>query len=256
MCGRYNLRTSAQAVAQHFGTRPFPEFENRYNIAPTENILIISDAAVDLGPVTGPVAAGEETVAVDPALAFETSGEDLSSADPSLRRPAWARWGLLPTWLKSLKGWAPRINARSETVASNGVFRSAFAARRCLIPASGFYEWQAIDPKHKQPFHIQPRELPFLSLAGIWERWFDGQREILSCAVLTCSPNQTMNAIHDRMPVILDRADWDRWLDPSLKGAALADLLVPCPDDWLDVQPIATTINNARNKTPEALNPL
>lgn len=236
MCGRFNLRTTGREVGDFFHTQTFPQFESLYNIAPTDAAMIIAAAG---------------TI---PEQDLPSESEPRDSESPN--QWAWARWGLLPVWLKELKGWAPRMNARSETVASNGVFRSAFASRRCLVPSTGFYEWREVEKGKKQPFHIQPQNQAFLPLAGVWEVWKKGEREILSCSVLTCEPNQTMSAIHDRMPVILEQADWEQWLDPAVTGKSLTDLLRPCPDDWLKVEPIATSINNARNKSAEALQPL
>jgi len=231
MCGRFNLRTSAKEVSDFFGTPTFPEFESLINIAPTDQALIVTVDALNRNPAETDDAA---------------SGRNIS----------WVRWGLVPSWLKELKGWAPRINARSETVATNGVFRSAFSSRRCLLPVTGFYEWQEVEPKKKQPFHIEPATQPFLALAGIWDHWAVGDQFVFSCSILTCVPNKTMDAVHDRMPVVLNQKDWDRWLDRDSKNAELVDLLVPCPEDWLKVSPIASTINNARNKSADALQPL
>lgn len=237
MCGRYNLRTTGREVGEFFHTQTFPEFDPLYNIAPTDAALMITHD----GSIPDEEIQNRETHQLQ---------------DDAPNQWAWARWGLLPVWLKELKGWAPRMNARSETVATNRVFRSAFASRRCLVPSTGFYEWKEVEPRRKQPFHIQPADQPFLALAGIWELWKKQDRHILSCSVLTCEPNRKMSEIHDRMPVILDEANWSTWLDPSVDGRELSDLLVPCPDSWLKVDLIATTINNARNKSAEALQPL
>lgn len=233
MCGRFNLRTTGREVGEFFHTRTFPQFDPLYNVAPTDNSLIVAAAG------TLPLDADDEEL-------------DLQAKNDL----AWARWGLLPVWLKDIKGWAPRMNARSETVVSNNVFRSAFKSRRCLVPVTGFYEWKEVEPRKKQPFHIQPTESPFLPLAGVWEVWRKGEREVLSCSVLTCEPNETMVGIHDRMPVILAESDWERWLDPETEGKALTELLVPCADEILKVEMIATTINNARNKSADALQPV
>lgn len=235
MCGRFNLRTTGQEVGRFFHTRTFPEFDAMYNVAPTDRAMVIAAANT---------------------LPERDDESDAVNDDQAPNQWAWARWGLLPVWLKELKGWAPRMNARSETVATNNVFRSAFASRRCLVPATGFYEWKEVEPRKKQPFHIQPVDQPFLPLAGIWELWRKDDREVLSCSVLTCQPNDLMADIHDRMPVILSPDDWDSWLDPEIPGKTLTSLLKPCPDQWLKVDPIATTINNARNKSADALQPL
>ena len=164
-------------------------------------------------------------------------------------------WDLVPSWAKDPKIGNKLINARAETIATKPAFRSAFKSRRCLIPATGFYEWKKLPGGKKQPYHIEYGDgLPF-AFAGLWETWLgDGAQPIESCTIVTGEPNELVRDVHDRMPVILQDEDYDRWLDPKQKDpAALESLLVPYPADRLRLYPISTAVNNARNERAESI---
>jgi putative SOS response-associated peptidase YedK len=167
-----------------------------------------------------------------------------------------ARWGLVPSWAKDLRIGSSLINARAETVASKLAFRQAFKARRCIIPSDGFYEWQRRADGPKQPYLIRRRDRQPFGFAGLWEVWRDKAvgEEITSCTIITCEANAVLAELHDRMPVILDPADYDRWLDPGVPGAE--ELLRPCPDDWLEVVAVSTRVNNVRNDDAGLIEPL
>ena len=168
------------------------------------------------------------------------------------------RWGLLPWWAKDRKMAARNINARAETVALKPAFRESFAARRCIVPADGFYEWQ-VKPKGKLPHFIYRADARPLALAGLWARWKDpdsGER-VATCAIVTTEPNATLAPIHDRMPVVLPEAAWERWLDPGYDDvAALRALLVPAPAAELALHPVSTLVNKVANNVPECIAPL
>ena len=146
------------------------------------------------------------------------------------------------------------INARAEGVAEKPAFRAAFKARRCIVPATGFYEWQRRAAGGKQPFLIRRRDGAPLGLAGLWEAWTDREtgEEVTTCTIVTCEPNALMAKLHNRMPVILDPADYDAWLDPAQGGT---ELLRPCPEEWLEVVPVSTRVNSPRNDDATIIQP-
>jgi putative SOS response-associated peptidase YedK len=165
------------------------------------------------------------------------------------------RWGLIPSWSKDAKIAYKFTNARAETVADKPSFRSAFKQRRCLIPASGFYEWKR-DAKQKQPFFIRPRDEELFSFAGLWETWHDREGEIIeSCAVITTEANELMRPIHDRMPVILDPESEAVWLDPHAATEDLRSLLVPFASERMEAYPVDLYVNNAKNQGPRCIEP-
>ena len=162
----------------------------------------------------------------------------------------------MPRWAKDAKSGAALANARAEGIASKPAFRDAFRQRRCVVPASGFYEWQTIG-RLKQPWYFQLRdESPFL-LAGIWERWrsVDGV-ELQTCSLITTVPNAVVSPLHDRMPVILRGGEIDTWLDPTIsESARLEPLLVPYPGEAMKTTSVSTRVNDVRNEGPELAEP-
>ena len=218
MCGRYNLRTNAHELEAFLGV-PIALAESlleRFNIAPTQTVVALREV--------------------------ETN-----------REAAALRWGLIPSWSKDEKIGNRLINARSETAADKPSFRAAFKRRRCLIPASGFYEWQGAKGA-KQPFHIHPASGGLMAFAGLWEHWEQGDAgPIESCTILTTGANRTLSELHNRMPVILSPSDFEVWLDVATPRDSLVSLLRPAAEDLLDFEPISTQINNVRNEGPECL---
>ncbi len=161
------------------------------------------------------------------------------------------RWGLVPGWTKDLKEARKPINARSETAASSGMFRGALAARRCIVPADAFYEWKVL-PDGKQPYAIARRDDTPLAFAGIWEGWRAPDGEIMwTFAIMTTSANGTMSQLHERMPVILEPADWPVWLG-EVEGDAPA-LMWPAADDVLHLWPVSRAVNSVRNNGADLL---
>ena len=182
----------------------------------------------------------------------------------------------MPGWAKDLSVGNRMINARSETIATKNAFRRPFARRRCIIPADGFYEWTKV-PGHrkKQPYFIHRTDDEPLAFAGLWEVWRgpkdggdgagradegdDGEERpfIRSCTIITTSANETMAAIHDRMPVILPPSAWDAWLDPANDDVeALGRLLVPAPPELITMHPVSIEVSNVRNKGPHLTEPV
>jgi len=219
MCGRYLITSPPDAVREfgHYDERP--NFPPRYNIAPTQPVPIVR------------IQDGE-------------------------RHFALVRWGLVPSWAKEV-GSSPLINARSETVFSKPSFRNAARRRRCLFPADGFYEWRR-DGKSRKPFLIRRRDGGLFAMAGIWEYWMTPEgSELESAAIITTDANATLAPVHHRMPVILDEADFDRWLSASETEAKdLEGLLRPAPDDLLEAVPISDRVNKVANDDAALLEPV
>jgi putative SOS response-associated peptidase YedK len=223
MCGRYNLTLPVEALARLFNFPELPNLAPRYNIAPTQEAPVIR------------------------------------RRDGERRELVLMRWGLVPSWSKAVGTSAPLINARSETVADKPSFRSAFRQRRCLVPATGYYEWRS-DPSGKQPFHIALDAGGAMALAGLWERWRDPARPdaspLLSFALMTTTPTPELAAIHDRMPAILAPADYAAWLDPATPADRLASLLGPFAGAALKSYPISRRVNIVRRDDPDIIVPL
>ena len=166
-------------------------------------------------------------------------------------------WGLIPRWAKDSSGAARMINARSETAATLPTFRDAMKSRRCLIPADGFYEW-AKTAKSKQPFCFEVNDGELFAFAGLWDRWKDPTGQwIKSCSILTTTPNAVTSAVHDRMPVILGKDDYDVWLDPEMKDTAVAsDLLKPYEARLMRCYPVSNRVNSVTNDDEECSLPV
>jgi putative SOS response-associated peptidase YedK len=220
MCSRFSLTAPSQAVRAVFGTRNSLDFPPRYNIAPTQPVVIV-----------------RRTV----------SGE---------REQYLVRWGLIPSWVKDPGTFTTLINARSETAASKPSFRGSFRHKRCLVPATGFYEWTG-RPGAKRPHLFRPRNGGLVALAGLADHWVgaDGS-ELESMAILTTEANATMAPIHDRMPVIIAPEHFEAWLDCSSGTAHFVEgLLAPPPDDLLEIVDVSPKLNNPRNEGPELMLP-
>lgn len=164
-------------------------------------------------------------------------------------------WGFVPSWEKDAKGGRRPINAKAESIAAgSGMWRDAFRRRRAIFPVSGFYEWQR-QGAAKQPFSIDPRDGGVMALAALWDSWRDptSGENLTSFAVITCPPNATMAAIHDRMPVVIAPGDIEAWLHASAER--LSALLIPCPDAALRAYPVSARVGNVRNDDPGLLDP-
>jgi putative SOS response-associated peptidase YedK len=168
------------------------------------------------------------------------------------------RWGLVPYWSKDGKASFSTINAKSETVASSPAFRDAWKQRRCLVPADWFYEWQKIGEKTKQPYAIAEKDDAMFAFAGLWETWKDratGQK-LRTYTILTTDPNELMEPIHNRMPVILHRRDYERWLAPTDPSHLPVDLLRPFPSDEMKAWKVGKAVGNTRNDDPSLIETL
>ncbi len=223
MCGRYVSSSPPDVLAAYFGAEQGEALpEANFNVAPTTDVPVV----------------------------LVSDGQ---------RRLEAFHWGLVPFWAKDPKIGNRMINARAEGIADKNAYRAAFKHRRCLVPADGFYEWVVIEgEKKKQPVYItRPDGEPF-AFAGLWESWrgTGDDLPLQSCTVITGSPNDNLARIHDRMPVILAPATWDRWLDPDFDDReALEALLVPAPSSLTTFVPVSTEVNNVRNTGAQLIEP-
>jgi putative SOS response-associated peptidase YedK len=160
------------------------------------------------------------------------------------------RWGLIPSWAKDEKIGYSAINARAEGIDTKSAFREALVKRRCLVPADGFYEWQKLGPKEKQPYHIRMKGGGVFAFAGLWEGWkLPGQEEWLrTFTIATTTANEICVPIHYRMPVILEQADWSRWLGEESSEVLPLELLKPFPADRMEAIPIGAAVGNVKNE--------
>jgi len=166
------------------------------------------------------------------------------------------RWGLIPHWAKDEKIGYKLINARSETVFDKPAFREAIKKRRCLIPASGFYEWKKSE-KMKQPYFVNLYEQDIFSFAGLWEVWHRSEKEVVvSCSILTTEANEIMTPIHNRMPSIIAPEHYDAWLRPDARPDDLSQLLQPFQAAKMKTYPVSQAVNNPKNNSAACLAPL
>jgi putative SOS response-associated peptidase YedK len=221
MCGRFTFSATPEEIQAAF---PAVEIRGqhtpRYNIAPTQPVAVIPNAA---------------NLYLDYFI-----------------------WGLIPSWSKDPKMGAKMINARGETVAEKPAFRAALKRRRCLILTTGFYEWRKESDGSKTPMYIHLKSgLPF-AFAGLWEIWHSPQGdEVYSCTIITTEPNELIASIHNRMPVILDPNTYDLWLDPTeRRGEDLTHLLTAYPADLIDAYPVSSEVNRPGNDSPFLIQPL
>ena len=183
--------------------------------------------------------------------------EVLTVTNDGERHGEFMRWGLIPFWAKDLKIGYKMINARSETVATSGAFKHALKRRRCLIPASGFYEWRK-EGKERHPTYIHLKSKEPFAFAGLWETWKSPEGEsIRSCTIMTTEPNSFIEPIHNRMPVILGQEAEALWMDPMTEDPkTLQQLLVPFPPEDLDAYQISDLVNSPKNESEEIIQPL
>ena len=233
MCGRFVLEDTAEEIARAFGLDEVEAFPPRYNIAPTQPILIVRARDVP-------------------------DGSNLPR-----REAVFARWGLLPSWVKDPKDFPLLINARSETAASKASFRSAMRRGRILVPASGFYEWKRTDARDGrgkpiiEPFWVRPRCGGSIAFAGLMETNEMGGGPIDTACIMTVDANDTFRPIHHRMPVVIDPSDFERWLNFEVNDPrAVADLLRTPDEDFFEAVPISDRVNKVANQGPELLEPV
>lgn len=231
MCGRFLLLASPEEIAEYLGLIAVDDFPPRYNIAPTQPVLV--------------------------ALASEPGPP---SSNQPRRNAQLARWGFIPSWLKDTDGFPLLINARSETAAGKATFRAAMRHRRALAPASGFFEWKraACRGQPSQAYWAKPADGGLVAFGALVETWHgaDGS-EIDTLAILTTAANDRFAGIHHRMPVTIAREDFDRWLDcRNVAPDAVKDLTAPPADHVYEAVPISDKVNKVANSGPDILQPV
>lgn len=219
MCGRFTLFSEAIEIEERFGVPIDFPLAPSYNIAPTQNVLVI-----------------------------------IPSDDG--RRADLFRWGLIPFWAKEKSIGNRMINARAETVDEKTSYKHLLRKKRCLVLSNGFYEWKKAGSK-KQPYFIQLRDEPLFSFAGLWDQWEQNGEIIRSCTIITTKANAKIEKIHERMPVILDQEKENIWLDPSLSDPLfLKSILKSSPSEAIKTYPVTTMVGNPRNNSPINIEPL
>ena len=221
MCGRFTLQTPESEISKAFNLAPAGWFElsPRYNIAPSQDILIIRDSE---------------------------SGHELTSA----------RWGLVPHWSKEPQTKYATINARIETVAEKPTYRTPFQRHRCLIPADGFYEWKQVNG-HKIPHYIRMRSGGVFAFAGIWDRWQGGGETLDSCSIIVMPANEVMQPLHERMPAIIAPAHYDLWLDARMtEKAEIMSYLNSAPSSQLKFYPVSPWVNSPQHDDVRCIQPV
>ncbi|ASR37902.1 hypothetical protein BAY61_26080 [Prauserella marina] len=243
MCGRYAATKNPAALMAEFdavdGTEGHAPNAD-YNVAPTKNVVTV----VERHP-------------------RDAEGNVLDE-EPAVRSLRVMRWGLVPFWAKDPGVGSRMINTRAETAKEKPAFRKALSRTRCLIPADGWFEWKAAEggdnkgkKAPKEPFYMTTRDGSSLAFAGIWETWRDPNAEdgappLVTCSVITTDAIGQLTDVHNRMPLVMAKANWEQWLDPDRKD--VADLLTPRGVDWadaLELRPVSTRVNSVRNNGPE-----
>jgi putative SOS response-associated peptidase YedK len=228
MCGRYGRRADKQRIAEWMETHDDNVFDESY-FAPSFNI-----APQSVQPIV--------------RMGRDTAERELTAM----------RWGLVPFWAKESKVGFSTINARAEAIASSPAFSEAWKSRRCLVPAEFFYEWKKIDGKTKQPHAISLQDGSLFAFAGLWDRWKDREtgQELETYTIITTDPNQLMEQIHDRMPVILAPKDYERWLAPADPARLPVDLFKPYPAEEMKAWRVGKAVGNTRNDDPSLIEPV
>lgn len=223
MCGRFTQRHSAEEVAEHFQLEldATPDLQLRFNIAPTQPVNVVRRV---------------QGVAE--------------------RELAEVRWGLVPHWVDDPDDWPLLVNARSETAADKPAFRDPFRNGRCLVVASGFYEWRK-ENGGKTPYYVRLEDDRPMGFAGLWDRRErEGEQALESATILTCAPNRLLEALHDRMPVILPEEHYEAWLDPARSVEELEEILRPLPEEAVLAYPVSRRVNKTKNDGPELIDPV
>jgi len=211
MCGRFALVSTPEKLAHHFNLKRKVTIEPRYNIAPSQPVVIIRE---------------------------ETTGNKLSAV----------RWGLIPHWAKDEKIGNKLINARAETVQEKPSFRDAFKSRRCLIPATGFFEWKH-HGRMKQPYFIKMKNGGLFAMAGVWESWRSPDGKVIeSCSIITTEANGIVGKIHDRMPVIIPAQSYGLWLSSASNGQSFLEYLKPHSPFTMTSYPVSSMVNQVKNE--------
>ena len=235
MCGRYVSVKSDGDVLRDFDAVDATDderYEPDWNVAPTKPVRTI---------VNRPLRDASGTPAATPTRQLRVMS-----------------WGLVPSWAKDRKTQGRMFNARVESVRDKPAFRTAYAKRRCLVPADGWYEWRVVDGPDgpvKQPLYMTPPDGHTIAFAGLYEFWRHGEGPTLStCSIITAPSAGPLSEVHDRMPLLLPRSGWSRWLDPAVSDPSdLLEVWDEASGEHLELRPVATTVNNVDNNGPELI---
>jgi putative SOS response-associated peptidase YedK len=235
MCGRTALTTSPEDLREAFGLAETPNLVPHYNVPPSQPLAVVRVLRHDRSHPT---------------------------AAPGTRTMDLLHWGLIPAWAKDRKLGHKLALARVETAATTAAFRDAVRRRRCLVVVDGFYEWRrnAARAGRSQPFFVYRtdagvKRLPF-ALAGLWERWVSSDGEVVeSCAILTQPARPPVDAVHDRMPLVVERESWDRWLDPAITDRAAIEPMLAPQSPALLATPVSPHVNDPRHDDPACMQP-
>jgi putative SOS response-associated peptidase YedK len=224
MCGRFTNKAKPEQIKKEFkiGNKNPNLYQPRYNIAPSQMIEVV----------------------------FEPENERILSP---------LKWGLVPHWAKDAEIGNRMINARAETLTEKPSFREAFKSRRCIIPASGFYEWQKKSTGAKQPFYFYLKDKEVFGFAGLWEEWIDKQtgEALETCTIITTEANEVLKPAHERMPVILKPEVYDDWLDEKMKDERkMEELLIPYPAGEMTSHAVSKSVNIPDSDSDELIRPL
>lgn len=220
MCGRFTLATNTQKLAEAFAEFEVPaDLPPRFNVAPSQPVAVV--------------------------------------ANNGQHKVEFFQWGLIPSWAKDPKIGNQMINARAETLAEKASFKNAYKRRRCLVLADGFYEWKKEEDNTKIPVYIRLASGDPFAFAGLWEIWQTAEDFILSCTIITTSPNELMAQIHNRMPLILPHDAYEQWLDPAERTPdQLNSLLKPYPAELMTAYPVSKLVNSPKNDSPALIEPV
>jgi len=219
MCGRFTLHIPPELITEIFGA-PLPvDYRSRFNVAPAQ---------------------------IHPVVRWGNEGREITSM----------RWGLIPSWAQDQRLGFSMINARSETVAMKPAFRVSLHTRRCLVLSDGFFEWRH-EGKEKEPFYISLKGGGLMPYAGLWDQWRAPEGEILETfTIITCAANELVQKLHDRMPAILERKNYDMWLNPAIAPERAMELLRPYPAGKMTLWKVGVMVNNPRNDSEECIRKL
>jgi putative SOS response-associated peptidase YedK len=221
MCGRYTLEMDKGRLTGLFGLGEFDfDLLPRYNIAPSQAVVVVG---------------------------LKPGGER--------RGLALLNWGLVPRWANDPNDGPRPINARAETLLEKPMFRESVRKRRCLLPATGFFEWKTVGKK-KEPFLIRPHDGGVWAFAGLWDTWTDGARKLATCTIITVPSNDAVRPLHDRMPAIVPPTEFDRWLGTATAVEDALAILKPWPAEWTTVLPVGPMVNSVKNESPECITPI
>lgn len=221
LCGRFTLSAEWNEIIDRFAIEAAIQeelYHPSYNVAPSQSVLAVIN-------------------------------------DGNRNRLGYLRWGLIPSWAKDEKIGFKLINARAETLVEKPSFRDAYKKRRCLIVADSFYEWKRQDEHSKTPMRIKLKSDELFAMAGIWERWKSPKgNTVFTCTVITTTPNELMQDIHDRMPVILRPEDENIWLNPAINDLQVTNhLLVPLQEHLLEAYEVSNLVNSPKNNSPQLI---